>query len=69
MINVLFCFQLNVSTSKEEVKRLDAEGKLHRNLTHAVAKDTVTVPDGGYSILRFHATNPGKLNFGHVTCH
>ena len=43
----------------EEVKRLDAEGLVHRNLNHAPIKDTVTVPDGGYTIVRFHANNPG----------
>ena len=50
----------------ESVKQLDAEGKLHRNLINPPIKDTITVPDGGYTILRVHATNPGKnklLNF------
>ena len=55
----LFLFQLNESTSLEEVMTLDAKGKLQRQLTDPVAKDTVTVPDGGYTILRLHATNPG----------
>ena len=41
----------------------DAEGKLPRQLTDPIAKDTVTVPDGGYTILRLHATNPGTSSF------
>lgn len=44
----------------ETVKQLDAEGKLYRNLVNPPIKDTITVPDGGYTILRVHATNPGK---------
>lgn len=44
-----------------EVKRRDEAGLIHRNLENAPFKDTVTVPDGGYTILRFHATNPGKI--------
>lgn len=54
------------STSLEEVKRLDKEGQIKRNLGTAIAKDTVTVPDGGYTILRFHADNPG---FWFFHCH
>ncbi|XP_025836116.1 laccase-like isoform X3 [Agrilus planipennis] len=51
--------RLGSNTTLEEVKRLDAEGKIKRNLMDAVVKDTVTVPDGGYTILRFKADNPG----------
>ncbi|XP_060065140.1 uncharacterized protein LOC132545474 [Ylistrum balloti] len=58
--------RLNKSTTLEEVKRLDNEGKLIRNLTSPVDKDTVTVPDGGYVILRVHANNPG---FWFMHCH
>ena len=49
--------------SIEEVMEMDKRGELPRKLNRAVEKDTVTVPDGGYTILRFHATNPG--NPGH----
>ncbi|XP_021367995.1 laccase-1-like isoform X1 [Mizuhopecten yessoensis] len=58
--------RLNKSTTLEEVKKLDNEGKLMRNLTSPVDKDTVTVPDGGYVILRIHADNPG---FWFMHCH
>lgn len=54
-----FLSQLNTSTTVEFVKVLDAMGQIKRKLTRAVLKDTVTVPDGGYTIIRFKATNPG----------
>lgn len=43
----------------ETVKRLDDAGLIRRHLDHAPLKDTVTVPDGGFTIVRFHADNPG----------
>ena len=49
-----------MSTSLEEVKALDRSGQLRRKLTKAPLKDTVTVPDGGYTIIRFKADNPGE---------
>ncbi|KAK3090802.1 hypothetical protein FSP39_014772 [Pinctada imbricata] len=58
--------RLNSSTTLEQVKKLDEAGLLHRNFNYSVAKDTVTVPDGGYVILRIHATNPG---FWFFHCH
>lgn len=51
--------QLNSSTTAEEVKALDRSGLIKRNLNKAIVKDTVNVPDGGYTIIRFHANNPG----------
>ena len=39
---------------------LDRGGQLKRKLTKAPLKDTVTVPDGGYTIIRFKADNPGE---------
>lgn len=45
----------------EKVQRLDKEGLIRRNLDHAPLKDTVTVPDGGYTIVRFYADNPGTI--------
>lgn len=44
----------------EQVKKLDAEGKIKRKLSKAPLKDTVTVPDGGYTIIRWYADNPGN---------
>lgn len=45
--------------SAEEVKRMDEQGKIKRRLKGAPIKDTVTIPDGGYTIIRFIANNPG----------
>lgn len=53
--------RLGQSVSVDTVKTLDIEHKIPRNLTNPPIKDTVTVPDGGYTILRLHASNPGKL--------
>ncbi|XP_062576319.1 uncharacterized protein LOC134238220 [Saccostrea cucullata] len=58
--------QINRSTTLQEVKDLDAAGSISRNLNMSVIKDSVTVPDGGYTILRIHATNPG---FWFFHCH
>ena len=43
-----------------DVQRADREGRIRRKLHRAPIKDTVTVPDGGYTIVRFHADNPGE---------
>lgn len=48
-------------TTVEEIERMDREGRIVRNLRSAPLKDTVTVPDGGFTILRFIADNPGML--------
>ena len=45
----------------EEVKQRDRDGLIKRNLMDPPIKDTVTVPDGGYTVLRFKADNPGEL--------
>lgn len=55
--------QIGKSTTMQEVKDLDAAGNITRNLNMSALKDTLTVPDGGYSIVRIHATNPGTLEF------
>ena len=52
--------RLASSVTVDQVKRYDAEGRIRRNLERAPIKDTVTVPDGGFTIIRFHANNPGK---------
>ncbi|KAK7480575.1 hypothetical protein BaRGS_00028151, partial [Batillaria attramentaria] len=49
---------------------MDRRGEIKRNFQSPVLKDTVTVPDGGYAILRFHANNPGVwLLHCHVEYH
>ncbi|KAL5012095.1 hypothetical protein ScPMuIL_010646 [Solemya velum] len=58
--------RLNKSTTKTRVKYLDETVGLPRKLNQTIAKDTVTVPDGGYTIIRFLADNPG---FWFLHCH
>ena len=58
--NIKYIEQINgTGVTIEEIIDMDKKGKLPRKLDRAVEKDTVTVPDGGYTIIRFHATNPG----------
>ncbi|XP_048752208.2 uncharacterized protein LOC125663848 isoform X2 [Ostrea edulis] len=62
--------KLGNSTSVEHVRLLDDMGLINRKLHRAISKDTVTVPDGGYTIIRFHATNPGFWLFHcHIAFH
>ncbi|GAB6032797.1 hypothetical protein CHUAL_011999 [Chamberlinius hualienensis] len=42
---------------------LDEQGKVERKLNGTVTKDTVMIPFGGYTILRFIADNPGMWLF------
>ncbi|CAG9860191.1 unnamed protein product [Phyllotreta striolata] len=51
--------RLGSSVSVEQVKKRDEQGLIYRNLYNAPLKDTVSVPDGGYTIVRFVANNPG----------
>ncbi|XP_076258209.1 uncharacterized protein LOC143195157 [Rhynchophorus ferrugineus] len=54
----------------QQVKDRDRAGLVKRNLLNPPIKDTVTVPDGGYTIVRFHATNPGYWIFHcHIEFH
>ena len=55
--------KLNTSIHLDEVKRLDEMGMLARNFDLPPIKDTVTVPVGGYTIVRFVADNPGTWLF------
>lgn len=40
------------------VKQLDRRGKIRRNF-NAASKDTLAVPNNGYTVIRFRANNPG----------
>ncbi|KAL8625054.1 hypothetical protein ACOMHN_012063 [Nucella lapillus] len=51
--------RLAPQTTLQEVIDMDARGEIKRNLRSPVLKDSVTVPDGGYTIIRFLANNPG----------
>lgn len=65
--------RLGSNVTVEEIMELDRLGLIKRKLDQAPVKDTVTVPDGGYTILRFQATNPGRHIFtyyhGHFSFH
>jgi FtsP/CotA-like multicopper oxidase with cupredoxin domain len=50
---------LNSTTTVEEVQARDKMGLIRRKLKKAPVKDTITVPDGGFTIVRVHANNPG----------
>ncbi|KAK8384269.1 hypothetical protein O3P69_009199 [Scylla paramamosain] len=68
-----FCHCPHVLTVKQdslvEVVLVD-ERQVNRNFEHAPLKDTVTVPSGGYTVLRFLASNPGYWLFHcHLTFH
>ncbi|XP_053957339.1 uncharacterized protein LOC128862702 [Anastrepha ludens] len=62
--------RLGVNVTVEMVKQLDRYNLIKRNLDNPPVKDTVTVPDGGYTILRFEAYNPGFWLFHcHIEFH
>ncbi|XP_065208115.1 uncharacterized protein LOC135836952 [Planococcus citri] len=56
---VLSIDRLNNETTVEDVKAMDRAGRINRNLRDPPLKDTVTVPAGGFTILRFYTHNPG----------
>lgn len=53
--------KIGKNTTVAEVKELDRQNLIHRKLKRAPLKDTVTVPDGGYTIVRFYTDNPGEM--------
>lgn len=62
--------RIGENVTVDKVKALDKKGAIRRNLDHAPLKDTVTVPDGGYTVVRFYANNPGYWLFHcHIEFH
>uniref|UniRef100_A0A182JMG1 Multicopper oxidase n=1 Tax=Anopheles atroparvus TaxID=41427 RepID=A0A182JMG1_ANOAO len=58
------------NTTVEDIRAMDEAGLLRRRLKRAPLKDTVTIPDGGYTIIRFIANNPGYWLFHcHIEFH
>lgn len=49
----------NAFITRSQVIEMDKQGLIERNLVNPPYKDTVTIPDGGYTVVRFAATNPG----------
>ncbi|RXG71520.1 Laccase-14, partial [Armadillidium vulgare] len=43
----------------ELLKKMESEEKLSKKLEFPVQKDTISVPQGGYTLIRFLADNPG----------
>lgn len=41
------------------LKQLQMNNQIRKNLKNPPAKDVIAVPNNGYVIFRFHATNPG----------
>ena len=56
--NCCYIFTDKSRVTLEEIKAMDERGEIKRKLEGAVKKDTIGVPDGGYALLRIHATNP-----------
>lgn len=54
--------RLSTTFTVEEFHERDSQGLVRRNLIDAPIKDTVAVPDGGYTIIRFMATNSGIVS-------
>ncbi|OXU25591.1 hypothetical protein TSAR_001264, partial [Trichomalopsis sarcophagae] len=62
--------EMTEQVSVDLIKKLDRGGKIKRRLDRAPLKDTVKVPTNGYTIVRFHATNPGYwLYHCHIDLH
>ncbi|CAF0954234.1 unnamed protein product [Brachionus calyciflorus] len=56
--------------TNDQVRQYDRMGQLRRNFDRPVIKDTVTMPNGGYTIVRFVADNPGYWMFHcHIDTH
>jgi L-ascorbate oxidase len=54
-----FCLKINNTVKMSDIKALDNRGLLKRNFDRPPIKDTINVPTGGYSVIRFIADNPG----------
>ena len=56
--------------SLAEVKKLNEAGKIKKNYKDPIQKDTIAVPDAGFTVMRFQADNPGFWIFHcHIDFH
>ena len=56
--------------SLAEVKKLNEAGKIKKNYKDPIQKDTIAVPDAGFTVMRFKADNPGFWIFHcHISFH
>lgn len=51
--------RIGSNVTVDQIRSMDENGLIRRNLVDAPIKDTVAIPDGGYTAIRFLATNPG----------
>ncbi|EFX65935.1 hypothetical protein DAPPUDRAFT_65109, partial [Daphnia pulex] len=51
--------RIGSNVTVDQIRAMDDNGLIRRNLVDAPIKDTVAIPDGGYTAIRFLATNPG----------
>lgn len=58
---VVSSVNLEGNVTVERVRELDRRGRIVRRLDRAPIKDTMKAPGGGFTIVRFHANNPGKM--------
>lgn len=59
-MNVIGVASFSKPITKAEVNRLDLDNGLPRNLDNPPKKDTFTVPNKGYVIVRFRSDNIGR---------
>lgn len=57
--NVIAMERLGDKTTQAEVIALDDKGGIKRRLDNTIMKDTINIPHGGYTVIRFTADNPG----------
>lgn len=57
----LYC-RVGSQVSSEDIMAMHANGTMVRNF-NGIFKDTAFVPDGGYTVVRFLADNPGVWLF------
>ncbi|XP_011135308.1 laccase-1 isoform X1 [Harpegnathos saltator] len=70
LFRVVAMERVGTNITVAEVKEMERQGLINRKLKRAPLKDTVTVPDGGFTIVRFHANNPGYWLFHcHIEFH
>lgn len=55
-------FSPNSKTTRAEVIALDDKGGIKRRLDNTIMKDTINIPHGGYTVIRFTADNPGRFS-------
>lgn len=50
------------SITLQEIKNEEKSGKIYKNLVDPIRKDTISIPNKGFAILRLKTDNPGREN-------